>query len=233
MFLWGISSYKESIYGTVTKNFSEYTVLVPEYPYHNGFEDTDLDVLTVRSVVDYLTPLLEFEHFTDFNVIGFSFGGLVLLEMLTLNKSSRIDKAVIWSSPILGDDGIADVTRLLSEVYLKTPESELDKVHQNKLVKKTLLGRGMKPFSPVQSKKYLKAIKSFRISSIGSDTKCLFIYDPADLLVPVKNAQYLKEMFKSGNVDVIQVKGGGHFGTKEGRKKTIGLIKNFLSKTNI
>lgn len=37
--LWGFASYKETVLGLVVKNFSDYTVLAPEYLYHNGFED--------------------------------------------------------------------------------------------------------------------------------------------------------------------------------------------------
>lgn len=236
LFLWGFASYKENPADLVLSHLSEYTVLLPEYPYHNGFDDVDIDLTSLKSISDYLLPLLNYEGFTDFDAVGFSLGGLVLLDLAkSLTESAHlhmtVKKMVIWASPVLGNEGITDVSRLLSDAYIKVSDEKLLPLHNGEVLKTALVRRGIKPFHPGWVKKYLQIIKSAGFSSLPEAIPQLYVYDPADILVSNKNAIYvskLAETAKQGFVRLVQIKGGGHFGTKKGWETAIQYIKDFF-----
>lgn len=229
LILWGFASYKENATKLVDKNFPDYTVVIPEYPHHNNFEDACLDDITIPALADYFRVLLQHLDFTDFDAIGFSLGGLVLLELLKNHKDFSTTKAVIWASPVLGYDGVSDLPIQLANVYTKLPVDTLEIVHQNKLLQKVLLTRGIKVFAPDQVKKYLAMFKSCRLADLEAKTHCLFVYDPADALVSIKNIHHVKKKINHDNVELVEVRGGGHFGTKAGWDKVLIKIKEFLA----
>ena len=237
--MWGFASYKENPADFILANFSDYTVVVPEYPYHNGFNDADIELGSLKSISDYLIPLLNYEGFVDFYAIGFSLGGLVLSDLaksLTENTSlkMRINKMVIWASPVLGDAGITDVSRLVSDVYIKVPDEKLLPLQNTEALKTALSKRGIKPFHSIWVKKYLQIIKSSGFTSLPEFVPQLYVYDSADVLVSNKNAIYvsrLAETAKQGFVRLVQIRGGGHFGTKKGWDTAIQHIKAFLMET--
>jgi len=236
LFLWGFASYNEYPADFILVNLSDYTVIVPEYPYHNGFNDVDIELVSIKSISDYLIPLLKHEGFDDFYAIGFSMGGLVLLDLAkglyaNTGLEMRVKKMVIWASPVLGDAGISDVSRLLSGAYMKVSDEKLLPLHNGEVLKTALVRRGIKPFHPTWVKKYLQIIKSSGISSLPDSILQLYVYDPADILVSNKNASYvsrLAETARQGLVSLVQIKGGGHFGTKGGWEIATQHIKDFL-----
>ena len=213
--------------------------MLPEYPYHNGFDDVDIELVSIKSISDYLFPLLKHECFDDFYAIGFSLGGLVLLDLVkSLNENTclkmGINKMIIWASPVLGDAGITDVSRLLSDAYIKVSDKKLLPLHTGEILRTALVRRGIKPFHPTWVKKYLQIIKSSGITRLPESVPQLYIYDPADMLVSNKNASYisrLAETAKAGLIKLVQIKGGGHFGTKGGWKTATQHIKAFLMET--
>ncbi len=277
--MWGLASYKESPASFVWSNFSEFSVLLPDYPYHNGLGDVGMDLWSLRSVSEYLLPLLEYEGFKEFHGVGFSFGGLVLLDLANIlngraglvtnvnncqlsqaichNSLLRepslcsgrihpppsggtftqgiIKKMVIWASPILGDNGITNVYKLLSDVYLKIPDEKLLLLHDSEVVKTGLMRRGIKPPHPLWAKKYLQIVKSTGFVNLPDSIRQLYIYDPSDTIVSNKNAIYvsrLVEAMRVGLIEIAQIRGGGHFGTKKGRQMAIQLIKSFLGQSS-
>lgn len=234
--MWGFASYKENPVDFILSNLSDYTVIVPEYPYHNGFNDIDIELSSLKSISDYLIPLIKYQGFKDFYAIGFSLGGLVLLNLAqSLDKNNEaglsIRKIIIWASPVLGDAGITDVSRLLSDAYIKVPDEKLLPIHRGEAIKSVLAMRGIKPFHPSWVKRYLQIIKSSGFTSLPESIPQLYIYDPGDILVSNKNAIYvsrLAETAKQGLVSLVQIKGGGHFGSKKGWEIATQHIKEFL-----
>lgn len=187
-----------------------------------------MDDISVTAIAEYLLPLLKRENFAGFRAIGFSFGGLVLLEMLKNFKFLEISQAVVWSSPLLGYHGINPLCRYLANIYLRTSKDVLELVHKDKLLEKVLLTRGVKVFDPVWFKKYLDIFKSYQSTYMEKDTRCLFIYDPQDILVSIKNAKYLRDNFSPEFYTLAEIIGAGHFGTKDGWVKALSAIKNHL-----
>lgn len=228
LLLWGFASYKESPLRLVQMNFSEYTVLIPDYPYHNNFEDACLDITSIMCIAGYLWPLLQHENFLHFSGIGFSLGGLVLMDLLNNYRSLQVDKAVIWSSPLLGYGGITEIPKQLASVYAKMPEERLEIIHQNKLIQHTLLTRGIKVFNPLYFKKYLTVFKSYKLVSLAKTSKYLFIYDPKDKFISHANIKYLLTGFDAKSYSLVKIVGGGHFGTRAGWDKAVEEIKGFL-----
>lgn len=228
--LWGFASFKENATKLVDQNFSNYTTLIPEYPYHNNFDDSGMEDISIEALSDYLKDLLRHEDFTDFDVLGFSLGGLMALEIAKNCRGFRIGKAIIWASPVLGFKGVTDLPSQLASIYTRSPKDRLQAVHINKLFQKALLTRGIKVFDPDQVKKYLIAFQSYRLATLEENLNYLFIYDPLDALVSIKNAQYIKKLVDHGNVELVEMRGGGHFGTKTGWEKALAKIKDFLDK---
>ena len=231
LFLYGLSSFKECTLRLVSgKSFSRYTVIVPEYPYHNNFADADVAVDSVKDVAEYILPILHEENIYELDAIGFSFGGLVLLEMLSkVDSGVAFKDVVIWASPIVANEGLSDTIKPISDIYLKVSETHLERIHKSPLLCRTLLSKDVKPIPALWLKRYLNAIKTFRMPSLKASTNYLFIYDPADLLVSGRNLKYLRESVRGDNVAVVEIKGGGHFGTKDGWTKALNRINKFLN----
>ncbi len=229
LFLYGLMSYKENFVNLITRSFSGYTTLIPEYPYHNDFFDLDVNIASVTSIVEYLVPLIEEEILCDaFDVIGFSLGGLIALELANSQKlGEKIRKTVVWASPIMGRRGLTSITRSSFDLYRGAGEEKVAKLGDTSAVRGLLLKRGIKPLLPAILKDYLKAVESFSLSLGVRNT--LFVYDPMDTAVSTNNAEYLQECIKGEGIEVVEIRGGGHFGTKEGWKRTIERIEEFLN----
>lgn len=227
LLLWGFSSFKENVTGLVTKNFADYKVLVPEYPFHNGFDDAGVDVTSMAALADYLKPLLREEGFKEFDALGFSLGGLVLMELLKDLPGAKIGKVVIWASPVLGFEGM-QLSKLLSQVYLRIPDNRIIGFQRNRLLQRVLLSKGIKLFHPTYFRKYLDLFKDYKLEHLGEGCAHLFIFDSRDMLIPIVNYKYIKDTFNSPEVTVEEVTGGGHFGTRQGWAKSLEIIKKFL-----
>lgn len=234
--MWGFASYAESLVSLVLSNFPDYSVLIPEYPYHNGFDDADVELSSIGSISDYLAPLLKREGFEDFYAIGFSFGGLVIGDLAKRynfdgDRGIRVKKMVVWASPVLGEEGITDLFRLLSDIYLRVPSERLSVLHEGEAARAILAKRRIRPFQPDFVKKYIGIIKSHRFGGFPDGIPQLYIYDPLDILVSGKNAIYVRGAArgrKEAPVRLVQIGGGGHLGSRAGWKKAIGAIKSFL-----
>jgi pimeloyl-ACP methyl ester carboxylesterase len=234
LYLYGLASYKESVVGLIDSNFPDYTTIVPEYPYHNEFFDSNVEVNSVADIADYLLPLLLDEGFTEFDVIGFSFGGLILLELLSRESQLTINRAVIWASPVLGRDGIADAAKVAYDACFNVSGTNLERVQEIPFLNDVLLTRGIKLLDPVWLKKYLRLLDEWGFGlkdhlAPNRPTKFLLVYDPLEPLIAFKNADYLKKTIARRNVKVVRVRGGGHLGTKQGWGRSISSIKNFLN----
>lgn len=237
LLLWGLASIKESAAAFVSSFFPNGSFIVPEYPHHYGFEDTSFDVSSIRSLSNYLIPLLHNENFDDLYVIGFSMGGLIGVDLANLSEQKlnlgiKVKKLAVWASPILGYEGISDVPRSLLDLYLKVSDERLVSLHNLDILKMVLEKRKIKLFHPFWFKKYLKAVKNFTLSKFPESVLQIYLYDPADVVISSKNIDYLKKMatHKAALIKTIQIKGSGHLGTKNGFVMAIKAIKEFFLK---
>ncbi|KKR06171.1 MAG: Hydrolase [candidate division WS6 bacterium GW2011_GWF2_39_15] len=205
-------------------SFKMYRCISLDLPGHNGLSKQGLTSLD--QIVDYLDGLVSHLEYRTVSLVGFSFGAIIAALYVDKYRAKRnIKKVVLWSGPF---NGIPLTTIMgLKFMYLFRG---LGDHWRYSLIQKILavfnLRLSAKEVQSILSGdvKYicnlLGQIKNIRVNK---KSNVMIIMGDHEKVFDVKNTEEI------GGSDMIRVvKGGGHFGTKEGWKASTKLVKDFL-----
>ena len=239
LFLHGTAGSKETMLGIANKYSSLFRCIVPDLPGNNGLECNEK--LTLKYISEYLGNLLANLKIHELFIIGFSLGGLVgLVFCAQPDLPFKVRSLVIWSAPILGyKKGLTAKSKFLFDLLSYTPDRFGNELKQTPILTKgsQILGlklgntelEAVKNFGGVGPNNYVRILKDFKFKHLKL-IPSLYVFGTQDPLVINNNYTFIRDNCNN-NEKALLIDRGGHFGTKDGWKKSEEVIANFVSGT--
>jgi pimeloyl-ACP methyl ester carboxylesterase len=211
-----------------------------------GTSDRPAGEITLRDLADDAAGLLTALGIDKAHVMGVSMGGMVAQE-LALNHSHRVQGLVLGCTACGGSHPVGAAPEV---VALLTPQPGLSREEQlrrawpalatpefiesqREVMEERLRASLINPTPIETSMRQMAAVQAFdsfdRLPQIEAPT--LVLHGDRDVLVPVANAQILKDRIRGAELRIVA--GAGHLFTWEFPEESAGAVVEFLTKVPV
>lgn len=225
LFLHGLMGSKETLYH-YSEIFCNYRCIFIDFPAHNKLPSYSLE--SAEEIAKYVFTLIEYLKPDKLAIVGFSFGGLVGLELVkSLNQRYTKVPLILWAVPL----HIRKSFLRLGMRFLINLVSGIRILFLFLVNFKTILYKiglrdadidGLRYFD-YKSMKVL--LKCFDKESEFVDTPHLFIYGTNDVYI---NDRVMNRIPHNALFQKVLIDNGGHFGSVSGRENAALAIKRYL-----
>lgn len=233
VFIHGLGSNKDIMPQIFEPFMENYRSIFIDLPSHNKIPYYEID--TLEEIGEYVINFIHGIHLSNFNLIGFSFGGVVAIQtQKMLQKEGFKVKAVAWASPLRKDfltlrakSFLSIVDSLNKKFYKKLPKSGIFKLVVALLGIKAKNSE-LESFTYFENNnldKFYKMIPNKFIST--ENQEILYLFGTKDPLI--NDLAFKKTIINKDFQQKFLIKNGGHYYNSQGRNEAITKIKNFLS----
>jgi pimeloyl-ACP methyl ester carboxylesterase len=232
--LHGLTGSKEIIPGLIDPLQKHFRCLVPDLPGHGGLSSEGINSL--EDFANYIIDLTYYLNLNKFGLLGFSFGGNVVLKIAEiLNKKGQVIPTACWATPVCVEKpSIKSKAKGAIALMNYLPPVIYRKVTSTDLLYKALfiMGIKLKPGDIAAIKKFDTSVCKKFVRGVSEEIDLnkhhphLYVFGTDDVFVDTK----IHEKLSARKRNSVLIEKGGHFPTEEGRAKAVSMITRFFKK---